>query len=64
MGHLLSENRTATAKAKTKVTALVLPPPLFDEMLKYDTSMDRTLMELMSQRLKSRNEEFGELVRQ
>ena len=63
MGHLLSENRTATAKAKTAVTALVLPPPLFDEMLKYDTSMDRTLMELMSQRLKTRNEQFGELVK-
>jgi len=64
MGHLLSENRTATAKTKTAVTALVLPPPLFDEMLKYDTSMDRALMELMSQRLKSRNEQFGELVNQ
>jgi membrane protein len=60
MGHLLSENRTATAKAKTAVTALVLPPPLFDELLKYDTSMDRTLMELMSQRLKARNEQLGE----
>jgi CRP-like cAMP-binding protein len=63
MGHLLSENRTATAKTKTAVTALVLPPHLFDEMLKYDTSMDRALMELMSQRLKSRNEEFGELIK-
>ena len=58
MGHLLSEDRTATAKAKTEVTALVLPPPLFDEMLKYDTSMDRTIMELMSQRLKERNEQL------
>jgi len=64
MGHLLSENRTATAKAKTAVTALVLPPPLFDEMLKYDTSMDRAIMELMSQRLKTRNEQFDALVKQ
>jgi len=64
MGHLLCENRTATAKAKTPVTALVLPPPLFDEMLKYDTSMDRTIMELMSQRLKTRNEQFDAQVRQ
>jgi membrane protein len=62
MGHLLSENRTATAKAKTAVTALVLPPPLFDEMLKYDTSMDRTLMELMSQRLKTRNEQLANQI--
>ena len=62
MGHLLSEKRTATAKAKTEVTALVLPPFLFDEMLKYDTSMDRTIMELMSQRLKTRNEQFDALV--
>jgi len=58
MGHILSENRTATAKAKTSVTALVLPPSLFDEMLKYDISMDRTLMELMSQRLKLMNEQI------
>ena len=64
MGHLLSENRTATAKAKTAVKALVLPPSLFDEMLKYDTSMDRTIIELMSQRLKSRNEQFDALVKQ
>ncbi|GBU27192.1 hypothetical protein R84B8_00718 [Treponema sp. R8-4-B8] len=64
MGHLLSENRTATAKAKTAVKALVLPPPLFDEMLKYDTSMDRAIMELMSQRLKTRNEQFDALVKQ
>jgi membrane protein len=64
MGHLLSENRTATAKAKTAVTALVLPPPLFDEMLKYDTSMDRTIMELMSRRLKKMNEQFDALVKQ
>ena len=62
MGHLLSENRTATAKAKTAVTALVLPPPLFDEMLKYDTSMDRTIMELMSQRLKERNEQIANQI--
>jgi len=62
MGHLLSENRTATVKAKTAVTALVLPPPLFDEMLKYDTSMDRTIMEHMSQRLKERNEQLANQI--
>jgi membrane protein len=64
MGHLLSENRTATARAKTAVTALVLPPPLFDEMLKYDTSLDRTILEHLSRRLKLRNEQFDELVKQ
>jgi len=64
MGHLLSENRTVTVKAKTTVTALVLPPSLFDEMLKYDASMNRMIMALMSQQLKTRNEQFDALVKQ
>jgi hypothetical protein len=56
MGHLLSEDRTATVKAKTGVSALALPPGLFDEILRYDTGMDRAIIEHLSRRLKTGNE--------
>jgi membrane protein len=61
MGYLLSEARTATAIAKTDVSALALPPAVFDEILKYDTSLDRTIIENMSQRLKNSNEQIAAL---
>jgi len=64
MGHILSENRTATVRTKTAVITLVLPPNLFDDMLKYDPSLDRTIMEQLSWRLKSKNEQFEALARQ
>jgi membrane protein len=59
MGYLLSEARTATAIAKTGVSALALPPAVFDEILKYDTSLDRAIIENMSRRLKSSNEQIA-----
>jgi membrane protein len=61
MGYLLSEGRTATVIAKTDVSALALPPPVFDEILKYDTSLDRTIIENMSKRLKNSNEQIAAL---
>jgi membrane protein len=61
MGYLLSEGRTATAIAKTGVSSLALPPPVFDDILKYDTSLDRTIIENMSKRLKSSNEQIAAL---
>jgi membrane protein len=64
MGHLLSENRTASARTKTAVSALVLPPCLFDETLQYDTSLDRVIMEHLSRRLKLRNEQYEALASQ
>jgi CRP-like cAMP-binding protein len=62
MGHLLSENRSATTKAKSGASVLVLPPGLFDVMLKYDTAMGRTIMEHLSGRLKAMNEQYGAVV--
>jgi membrane protein len=62
MGHLLSGERTATIKAKTSIQTLVLPPALFDEILQYDTGMDRTMLEHLSRRLKTRNEQFTAAV--
>jgi membrane protein len=61
MGYLLSENRTATAMAKTDVSAFALPPQVFEEILKYDTSLDRAIIENMSQRLKNSNERVAAL---
>jgi membrane protein len=64
MGHLLSENRSATAKARSGASVLVLPPVLFDEMLKYDTAMDRMIMEHLSGRLKAMNEQYSALIKE
>ena len=58
MGHFLSENRSATVKAKTDVSALALPPALFESILKHDHDIDRAILEEMSQRLKESNEKI------
>jgi len=63
MGHLLSENRSATTKAKSDASVLVLPPVLFDEILRYDTAMSRTIMEHLSGRLKAMNEQYSAMVK-
>jgi len=62
MGHLLSENRSATTKARSDASVLVLPPVLFDEMLKYDTAMGRTIMEHLSERLKTMNLQYSAMI--
>jgi membrane protein len=64
MGYLLSENRTGTAMAKTDVSALALPSSVFDQILEYDTDLDRTIIEYMSHRLKIRNEQLAALTEQ
>ena len=61
MGHLLSEERSATVKAKTDVTVFVLPPSLFDAILKYDTNLDRNIIEHISRRLKNTNDKIAAL---
>jgi membrane protein len=61
MGYLLSENRTAAARAKTNVSVLALPPPVFEEILKYDISLDRNIIEHISRRLKNTNEHIAAL---
>ncbi|MDR0448192.1 MAG: YihY/virulence factor BrkB family protein [Treponema sp.] len=61
MGHILSEKRGATVRTKTAVSVLILPPALFDEMLRYDTALDKTIMEQLSRRLKNRNEQYTAL---
>ena len=58
MGYLLSEDRSATIRAKTGVSVFVLPPPLFDTILRYDTSLNRDIIEHMSRRLKSATDQI------
>ncbi|MDR1838629.1 MAG: YihY/virulence factor BrkB family protein [Treponema sp.] len=56
MSYMLSEDRTATVRAKTDVSVFAMPPQMLDAVLKYDKNMDRTLIELMSRRLKHSDE--------
>jgi membrane protein len=58
MSHLLSEIRCATVSANTDVSVYVMSPAVFDEALKYDTSLDRDIIEHMSRRLKETNEQI------
>ena len=58
MSYLLSEDRSATVKAKTDVSVLVLSPQVFEAILKYDSDFDRDIIERMSRRLKKTNEEI------
>ena len=60
MGYLLSEDRTATVRAKTDVSVFVLTPVLFDTILRYDPDLDIDFIEHITRRLKNTNE----LVRQ
>jgi len=52
MGYLLSEGRNSTIRAKTDVSALALPPRVFEAVLKHDANIDRTLVENLYRSLK------------
>ena len=52
MGYLLSEDRSATIRAKTDVSALALPPRVFEAILKHDANLDRALVENLYRSLK------------
>ena len=62
MRHLISEDRCATVTAKTDVSVFILSPAVFDNMLKYDTSLDRDIIEQMSRRIKDITEQIKEGV--
>jgi len=62
MGYLLSEERSATIRAKTDVSVLMLPPSLFETILKHDKNLDRDIIEHMSRRIKSTNEHLRNLI--
>jgi len=52
MGYMLSEDRSSTIRAKTDISALALPPRIFEDILKHDAGFDRALMENLYRSLK------------
>jgi membrane protein len=58
MEHLINEDRSAAIRAKTNISAIALPPELFEKILKYDPETGRALIEILSQRLKNADERF------
>jgi membrane protein len=59
MGHLLENKRSATAKAASGLSALVLPPSLFKQILTIDQNADTKVIETLSERLKHTNEQLS-----
>jgi len=59
MGYMLSEGRAATIRAKTDVTALALPPRIFEAILKHDASLDRDLIENLYRSLNAKNHQLA-----
>jgi membrane protein len=59
MGHVLASRRSATAKADFTLTALVLPPSLFVQILTIDRNAENKVIETLSERLKQTNEQLG-----
>jgi membrane protein len=54
VGHLLKEDKSDIVRAKTDVTVFLFPLPFFNSILKYDTHLDRVLLEDMSRIRKKR----------
>jgi membrane protein len=58
MGYFLSESRSATVKAHTDLKALVIPSPLFQEVLRFSHDADKKVITILSERLKKANEKL------
>jgi membrane protein len=56
MAYLLDEPRTATVRAKSEVTALVLPPRMLEELMRYSAPLSRRIISTLAQRLMKMNE--------
>ena len=59
MAYLLSEPRTASARAESDTVVLKLPPELFERVLDADPETARYVIGSLSQRLKKTNERIG-----
>ncbi|MDR0877982.1 MAG: YihY/virulence factor BrkB family protein [Treponema sp.] len=62
MSYLLSEQRTATVMARTDMVVMVLPPAMFDEVLRSDPATARTIIENLSFRLKTTNQKIAKIM--
>lgn len=55
MAYLLKEKRTATVKAETEVVALVLPPEMLEQLMRYSAPLSRRIIATLCQRLEQMN---------
>ncbi|MDO9227802.1 MAG: YhjD/YihY/BrkB family envelope integrity protein [Pseudomonadota bacterium] len=55
MAYLLGEHRTATVRAQTEVTALVLPPEMLEELMRYSAPLARRIVGSLAGRLMRMN---------
>jgi membrane protein len=57
MAYLLKERRTASVVAETEVTALVLPPAMLEELMRYSAPLSRRIIGVLCQRLQRMNQQ-------
>jgi len=55
MAHILGEARTASVRAETEVTALVLPPAMLEELMHYSAPLSRRIIASLADRLMRMN---------
>ena len=56
MAYLLNEHRTATVRAEGEVTALVLPPEMLEELMRYSAPLGRRIIGGLAGRLMRMNQ--------
>lgn len=56
MAYLLDEVRTASVRAETEVTALVLPPEMLEELMRFSAPLSRRIIGTLAQRLMHMNQ--------
>ncbi len=56
MAYLLGETRTATVRAESDVTALVLPPEMLEELMRYSAPLARRIVDSLAGRLMRMNQ--------
>jgi membrane protein len=56
MAYLLGEARTASVRAETEVTALVLPPAMLEDLMRYSAPLSRRIIGSLAERLMRMNQ--------
>jgi membrane protein len=56
MAYLLDEPRTASVRAETEVTALVLPPAMLEELMRFSAPFSRRIIDSLANRLMRMNQ--------
>ena len=56
MAYLLNETRTASIRAETEVVALVLPPEMLEELMRFSAPLSRRIIGTLAQRLMRMNQ--------